>query len=448
MKEYRRMARTTREGGVSVRSRTVLRGGYVGVGTRLAAMCVGFALLPITIRHSGASTYGLLAAVTAFSQLLTFADLGIGNGVIRLISIARNEPANRGVSSIVSTAMVTLAGAGLIGGVVGVGVAFGVPWSAALHAPNSQSRAIEDAVLVLAICTAAAVPGALAEKLFLANQRPAHAYVWGGVGAIAGSTGVVIAAVNGHVLWVMVGAQVGLPAAVSLVALWWFVVREKLVVSSKEVSPALVRRLLQSGRLFVFLQTAAVVNYEVDNLVVAHIRGPVSVTTFATTSRIYAAIIALSGVFFTPLWAAFSEAAAEHDIAWIRNAYRRAIRVGATVGLPLAVVLAFLVKPVVHIWTRGIVHAPLSLTVALSMWLVIYLVNQPQAMLLNGLHEERFQLKITAATVAANVGLSIWLTTVIGVSGPIWGTVIAQVFCALIPATIHLARRPDLQMTS
>ena len=47
---------------------------------------------------------------------------------------------------------------------------------------------------------------------------------------------------------------------------------------------------LRRGRLFVVLQTAAVVNYEVDNLVIVHIRGPISVRDFlATTSRIYAA---------------------------------------------------------------------------------------------------------------------------------------------------------------
>ena len=41
----------------------------VGVASRLVAMCIGFTLLPVTIRHAGASTYGLYAAVTAFSQL-------------------------------------------------------------------------------------------------------------------------------------------------------------------------------------------------------------------------------------------------------------------------------------------------------------------------------------------------------------------------------------------
>jgi O-antigen/teichoic acid export membrane protein len=447
MSEFLRAAWPMGSNHRSVRSRTVLQGGYIGIASRLIAMLVGFALLPITIRHAGPATYGLFAAVTAFSQLLTFADLGIGNGVIRLVSLARSQTGDHSVSSIVSTALAVLTCAGVIGGIVGLGLAFGIPWSSALHAPRGESRTIEHAVIVLAVCIAAAVPGALAEKLFLASQQPAYAYIWSAVGAVAGSTGVVIVAINGHSLWKMVGAQVGLPALVSLIALRWFMVHGSFSGSVRQASPAVARQLLRTGRLFVVLQTAAVVNYEVDNLVVAHIRGPVSVTTFATTSRVYAAAIALSGVFFVSLWAAFAEATANRDIEWVRGAYRRAVQVGATVGVPISIILAVVVGPFVHIWTRGIVHAPLSLTIALSVWLVIYLVNQPQAMLLNGLHDERFQLRITAATVVANVGLSIWLTYLVGVSGPIWGTVIAQIFCALIPATIHLARRADLKVS-
>ena len=114
------------------------------------------------------------------------------------------------------------------------------------------------------------------------------------------------------------------------------------------------------------------------------------------------------------------------DLEWIQNAYPKSgPRRSGSRPSGLHRVSVLMVRPLVHVWTRGIVHAPYhSLTIALSAWLIVYLINQPQAMLLNGLHEERFQLKITAATVLVPTSaFSIWLTYMVGVSGPIWGTV-------------------------
>ena len=68
----------------------------------------------------------------------------------------------------------------------------------------------------------------------------------------------------------------------------------------------------------------------------------------------------------------------------------------------------------------------MSLVVALVVWLVVYGFNQPQAMLLNALHAERFQILAASGNLAVNLSLSIFFTIELGVSGPVWGTLVAQ----------------------
>jgi hypothetical protein len=72
--------------------------------------------------------------------------------------------------------------------------------------------------------------------------------------------------------------------------------------------------------------------------------------------------------------------------------------------------------------------------------LVVYAVNQPQAMLLNGLHAGRFKVSAATENVALNLSLSVVFTLAFGVSGPIWGSIVAQLTCAVIPSTIYLRR--------
>jgi O-antigen/teichoic acid export membrane protein len=84
------------------------------------------------------------------------------------------------------------------------------------------------------------------------------------------------------------------------------------------------------------------------------------------------------------------------------------------------------------------VRPPESLVLAFSIWLVLLALNQPQAMLLNALHDEKFQMIAASANLVANVALSVVFTRKFGVSGPIWGTVVAQLVCALIPSTMRI----------
>jgi O-antigen/teichoic acid export membrane protein len=144
-------------------------------------------------------------------------------------------------------------------------------------------------------------------------------------------------------------------------------------------------------------------------------------------------------MFFTPLWSAFADAVAVQDVEWVRTAYRRSTRNALVVLAPSAAVLAVVARPAVHIWTRGAVHSPELLVVAFAVWLVVYGFNQPQAMLLNALHAERFQIWAASANLVVNLSLSIVFTKQFGVSGPIWGTVIAQA-CVLTTTTVYLRR--------
>jgi len=423
------------------RWRTAVRGGVIGSSARLATLALTFALTPVTITHAGPATYGLLITLTSFAGLLTFADLGIGNGVIGRLAHARAAGDSAAEQAATASALVVLVVIGFVVAIVGVVLAVALPWHSLIHTPSTDDHAIRVATVVAAIAVGLGVPGALAQKIYLGRQRAGAASIWLNAAATLASIGVAAAAVSGHHLAVMVAMALGVPAAVALISLGWLASRGAMGNRVRPATASSTLAMVRAGRMYAVLQLVLVVNFEVDNLVVAHFMGPTKVAVFAASSRLAAIPLALATLFFTPLWAAFTDALALGDHVWVATAYRRATRTSLYVLGPTAVALALGGPWAVRAWTRGTIHSPKLLFVALAGWLVVFALNQPQAMLLNAMHDERFQVTAALCNAAANLTLSILATIRFGVAGPILGSIVAQVVCALIPTAFHLRRR-------
>jgi O-antigen/teichoic acid export membrane protein len=433
----------------TLRWRRAVRGGITGSAGRGLALFLSLVVTPVAINRAGSTTYGLFATLTAFATLLAFSDFGIGNGVIRELVAVRAKAASAtgdaaavavtAEEPITATALLVLIVLGIAVAGIGVVAAFVLPWRSLLNAPSADTTSLRYAVIGVAVCTGCGVPGAFAQRIYLARQRSAQAGLWAAAAGVAGSVALLIVVLGSHRLPLMVIAALGTPAAVGVAALVWLGHTHAASFKMDLVSLAIAKTLIKSGRLFAVLQFVAIVNFEIDNLIVARVLGPTKVTQFVATYGLFAIPLALAAMFFTPLWSAFGDAVALHDIEWVRRAYRRSTLTALRILAPTAVLLVVLGRPAVHAWTRGAVHAPLSLIIALALWLVVYGVNQPQAMLLNALHVERFQILTAVANLAVNLSLSILFTIEFGVSGPIWGTLAAQV-CVVVATTLYLRR--------
>ena len=220
----------------SLRWRSAVRGGVAGSAGRGLALFLSLVVTPVAINRAGSTTYGLFASLTAFATLLAFADFGVGNGVIReLVAVrataATAQDAETAEGPITATALVVLIVIGIAVAAIGVVAAFVLPWRAFLNAPPADTSSLRYAVVAVAICAGCAVPGALAQKIYLARQRSARAGLWAGAAGIAASVALLIAVLGNHRLTPMVVAALGAPAAVGIAALIWLASHARRVVS-------------------------------------------------------------------------------------------------------------------------------------------------------------------------------------------------------------------------
>jgi O-antigen/teichoic acid export membrane protein len=76
----------------------------------------------------------------------------------------------------------------------------------------------------------------------------------------------------------------------------------------------------------------------------------------------------------------------------------------------------------------------------LGLWLAMNTLNGPLAMLLNGANAMGFQAACAILMAVGNVTISIFLVYRIGVSGAVWGSIIAQAVFVVLPSIWYVPR--------
>ena len=95
---------------------------------------------------------------------------------------------------------------------------------------------------------------------------------------------------------------------------------------------------------------------------------------------------------------------------------------------------------ILYNWVGNQVHPTLLLLLALGIWTVMNSFNGPIAMLLNGASIIRFQVITALLMGIVNLVVSILLTLALGVSGVVWGSILGQLLCVIIPSGFYIRR--------
>jgi O-antigen/teichoic acid export membrane protein len=202
----------------------------------------------------------------------------------------------------------------------------------------------------------------------------------------------------------------------------------------------LAQRLFRLGVLFFVLQIVTTMSFTADSFVITQIIGPQAVTQYAVPSQLFRLVLLLLSILLNPLWPAYGEAIAREDWPWVRKTFGASICIGLAISLPICSVLALFAQPILRLWVGDIIQPDALLLIGLAVWTVMNSLNGPIAMLLNGANVIGFQVMTALALGVTNLSLSILLTQQIGIAGVIWGSIIAQWVCIIVPSFFYIRR--------
>ena len=396
--------------------------------------------IPLTIGYLGIERYGAFVSITALTSLFAFADLGLGNGLLNVVSDANGRDDRIGAARAVSSAVVMLT---LVAIALAGLLAFAFPavdWAAFLNVTTpAAAQEVGATVAVLLVVFLLGLPLGVAERIRLAYQEGFINSLATMSGAIV-SVAALIAAIALHASLPVLVLAVTAPSLLALLvnALdllrrrpW---LRPRLALADRRAAI----RLARLGFLFFILQLAVAVAYQSDVVVAGAVIGPQAAATYAVTLKFFMIVPMLVGLFLLPLWPAYTEALTRHDGAWVLRMLRRSVLIAVVCTGAGSLVLYAVGAAIIRIWTNGAIEPPPELLLGAAIWAVVSTGFNAIAMLLNAASVVLFQVVTASVMAVASLVLSIALANTVGISGIIWGTLVAYLLFSAIPICLYL----------
>jgi O-antigen/teichoic acid export membrane protein len=417
-----------------------------GVAAAIArASQVGIWLLtvPLAIRYLGNERFGLWMTINSVMAMATFADFGLGNGVLNSISSAYGRENKEEIRRVISNGLAVLT---LIAAVLFGFFLFSYPfisWPDLFRVTSHEARAEAGrAVLVFAACFALNIPLGVIQRIQMGLQENYITSAWQLCGSLLGFVGAVIGMHEHASLAVLLACITGAPVLASaLNVLQFFAFRHRDLRPARGlISRATIAEIAHLGGLFFVLQIVVALAYSADNLIIARVGGAVNVPEYSIPQRMFSLISLLATMFLSPLWPAYGEAISRGDLKWVRNTLSRTLKFALAGSVLGSMLLLLLSHRLILCWIGPRIHPPFALLLGLAIWTVFDCCGNTVAMFLNGASVVRFQIIFASLFGIACLVTKVMLVRRFGIVALPWTTIATYASLSAIPCVIYVPR--------
>ena len=406
---------------------------------------IGTSLLtvPLTLRYLGNERFGLWMTISSVLAMASFADFGIGNGVLNTVATAFGKDDAAEVRRAVSSGFAVLTSIACALLLAFFSIYRWIHWADFFRVVSPQARSeAGPALAVFALCFALNIPMDVVQRVQLGLQQGYRYGMWQLCGSAAALVGVLIGIWLNVSLPVLLIAIAGAPLmTTTLNGIHFFgFVRPDLRPSRKFVSPAVISQIARLGGLFFVLQVVGAISFSADNFVIARTLGAVNVPEFSIPQRMFGIVTMMSSMLMAPFWPAYGEALSRGDIPWVRGTLRRSlivVLVSSTLG---SGVLLLLSNRLIYWWVGPRIHPPMLLLIGLAIWTILNCCGDALSSFLNGASIVQFQIIVAVIFGAGCLTLKITLTRKFGIVGVPWSTILAYGTLSVIPFILYVPR--------
>lgn len=425
------------------RQRRVALTALASASAKGVAVLTSLISVPLTLNYLGVERYGLWMTISSLTALLNFADLGMGNGLLNAISEANGKNDRSMAREYVSSGFFLLFCVAMVLAVLLVVVYPWLDWASIFNVTSSQAVAESGRAAAIFIgYFLVNVPLGVVQRVQLGYQEGFVNSLWQALGSLLGLVGLLLAInLRVNLPWLIVTITGG-PVLATLcqnIAIFGFSYPHLRPRWPHVTRPA-TQRIFQLGFLFFILQIAVAIAFASDNLVAAQILGPEAVAEYTVAMRLFSIPTLVLSMLFTPLWPAYGEAIARGDMVWVKHTLLRSLLLALIIAGPLSVIFVLFGVQIIVLWAGTTVAPSFGLLLGLGIWTVLSATGNAAAMFLNGAGMIKFQVVSAILMSISALIAKIMLAQMIGISGIIWGTVLAYIIFAGIPHVVYIWR--------
>jgi O-antigen/teichoic acid export membrane protein len=442
---------STSEGRSSERLRRVFWTAVMSAIANALNTLTVFASVPLTLRYLGAERYGLWMTITSVVAFLSFADLGVGNVLLNIISEANGKGDIESARKNIASAFYLLVFIALGIALIFTSAYFFINWSAFFNVTSLTAKSeAGPAVTVFLACFLVNLPLSLVPRIRMGYQQGYISGIWLAISNLIGlGLLFVVAYIRAGLPWLIltiIGTSV-LGNVFNGIALFGFQ-RPDLAPNLRDISYKIAGEIIGVGSLFLILQVTNAITYSADNIIIAQILGPAAVTNYAVPSKLFTLLPLVLYMFLSPLWPAYSEAIARGDENWAKKTLAKTLLISGVLCFLAGIFLLIFGKVILDIWTGSKVVFSFSLMLALGVWTTVQAIISALSMFLNALKKIGFQAIFAILTATFSIIAKVSLVNTYGLTGIVWGNVTISVLFMILPYTIFLAKRSANQKVS
>jgi O-antigen/teichoic acid export membrane protein len=428
--------------GAERRHRAVLSS-ITGIAARGAAMGASLITIPLTLHYLGNERFGLWMTISSVVALTTFADFGIGNGVLTAVAAASGRDDAETIRRAVSSAFAVLLGIGATLLTVFLTIYRFISWGDLFRASSPLARSeAGPAMFIFVACFTLNIPLDVVQRVQLGMQQGFRTNVWQICSSIASLAGIV-GVVHFHgTVPELVGAFAGAPVlGTALNALHFFILdRRDLRPRWNLISRQAIAEIARLGGMFFLIQVVITFSFSMDNFIIARTLGVATVALYSIPQRMFSFISVIVFTLAMPLWPAYGEAVTRGDLKWVRRTLSRTLKCVLLGSICVAAMLLAVSHRILLLWVGPAIHPTFVLLFGLATWEIVRSYTGTQQMFLNGAGVMRFQTVTHCIFGAACICAKFWCARKYGIAGVPWAGVATYGMLILLPNLFYVPR--------
>jgi O-antigen/teichoic acid export membrane protein len=427
-------------------SSAATRNALATVAYRCSNLVVGMMLTPFVLHRIGPELYGIVVAAGSAYEYLSLLRGGIGSALRRFVTVhhhaGRRDEADRFYAagfwwSAFFRLAILIAGLGL-----------SAPLARFLHAPPAS---LGDATLGIALIFTAAIlsdtSAVLEVPVYATGRVAALSLFWGALQWVR----LGLTVLGFHLLMprlaVFGGAAVG-TEIVSLVVLVLFAERARVVrraIPAPALGDAGIRReLFGYGGLAILFQAAALFYLSTDQLLIGRFFGPGAIAHYAMGTRWFPLVLGFIVAAISSLTPLFTSMDARGEDERSRDAVRRIVAIASVLAVPACLAPCVVGDRFIAAWVGDEYRDSSRYLIAMLAPLVLEAAAAPIWMALQARGRIGLLTAVQVPVAIGNVALSLVLGLLVGL-GPLGFALgnTAALIAKNVALLVWLARRPD-----
>ena len=387
----------------------------------------------LTIQYAGPQSYAAIATLITLSQLVPFADLGVGAGVVNAVSSGDRAEARAAVAS--ATRVLLMSAAGLL--TIATAVSLVVGWDTILGIADAPLPHAGAAALVVIAIIAISLPFGVGQRVLIGAMRNPTAIALSTIAPLFTLAG------SALIVWLRLSPTfLVLPAVIGSMA----VAVVSSVVAARIVGTSFMdifrpndfryRGLLRIGGWYLLLTLASAIAFPSGRVILAHAANLEVVADFSLAMQFYVPLWSFFVAGGTALWPVFARlrSSATDSRPLVLRMVGFFVCAAALCGAGLTIAGPWVARLLAH----GNIDPSWTLFAAASLLIVVQAVQLVQGVSLTDRAGIRFQALCALPLVVVVPALTFAGAGLLGASSPFVAATVGVVVFQVLPNAVRL----------